>query len=249
MPKAAPKKAAAREAALKKAASTKAASRKAKVPHARENRISAILEAARSVFEEVGYENARISEIARRIGVVEGTVFHYFSTKKLLMARIIEVFYEDITAELQNGLNGIQGTRNRLRYIFRFHLDVVTRNSRLCGEILRESRALDGELASAVSRLNRGYTKSLSQVVEEGMASGDIQQGVSIPMVRNTVYGSIEHTLWAVINDRLSVDVDVEADRLTALVYQGIASAGAPDTGDVASLIRHLNAVLADRQK
>lgn len=238
MPKAPPRKAAPRKDALKKA----------KVPRARESRISAILEAARTVFEEVGYENAKISEIASRIGVVEGTVFHYFSTKKLLMARIIETFYEDITAELQNGLKGIQGTRNRLRYIVRFHLDVVTRNRRLCGEILRESRGLDGELASAVSRLNRGYTKSLSQVVEEGIASGDIQDDVSIPMVRNTVYGSIEHTLWAVINDRLSVDVDVEADRLTTLIYQGIARTGAPDNREVAALVRHLNVLLADPQ-
>jgi TetR/AcrR family fatty acid metabolism transcriptional regulator len=180
--------------------------------------------------------------------VVEGTVFHYFSTKKLLMARIIEVFYEEITAELRNGLTGIQGTRNRLHYVIRFHLDVVTRNSRLCGEILRESRGLDGELARAVSHLNRSYTQCLSEIVKEGIDAGDIDAGVSIPLLRNTVYGSIEHTLWAVINDNIAVDIDGEAAALTALVYQGIARAAAPDKRDVSSLVRRLNELLQQQQ-
>lgn len=218
--------------------------KKVKVGRTREARMSAILAAARTVFEEVGYENAKMSEIATRIGVVEGTVFHYFSTKKLLMARIIEGFYEEITAELRSGLQGIQGTRNRLHYVIRFHLDVVTRNSRLCGEILRESRGLDGELASAVSHLNRAYTQCLTQVVKEGMDAGDIDETISIPLLRNTVYGSIEHTLWAVINDNIAVDIDGEATALTALIYQGIARAAAPDKSDVSSLIRRLNQLL-----
>lgn len=222
--------------------------KKVRAGRARETRVTAILAAARTVFEEVGYENAKMSEIARRIGVVEGTVFHYFSTKKLLMARIIEAFYEEITAELLGGLNGIQGTRNRLHYVIRFHLDVVTRNSRLCGEILRESRGLDGELASAVSRLNRAYTQCLSRIVKEGIEAGDIEAGVSIPLLRNTVYGSIEHTLWAVINDGIAVDIDGEAAALTALVYQGIARTAAPDKGDIASLVGRLNQLLQLQQ-
>ncbi|TDG12421.1 TetR/AcrR family transcriptional regulator [Seongchinamella unica] len=223
----------------------KVAQRGASPRKSKEDRVSAILAAATEVFEEVGYQDAKISDIARRIGVVEGTVFHYFSTKQRLMVRIIEDFYRQVTTDVRAGLVGIAGTRNRLAYIIRFHLEVVTRNSRLCGEILRESRGLDGELAHAVSQLNQGYTRCLSEVIKEGIETGEIAPDTSIPLVRNTVYGSIEHTLWAVINDRLEVDVEAEARSLTGLVYQGIASSDQPDQRDIASLIRQLNRLLA----
>jgi AcrR family transcriptional regulator len=214
----------------------------------KESRINAILEAARSIFEEVGYESAKISDIAKRIGVVEGTVFHYFDSKKLLMVRIIEEFYKEITEESREGLKGISGTRNRLYYIVHFHLGVVTRNSRLCGEILRESRGLDGELANSVSGLNREYTRSLSDVIKDGIESGDIATNTSISLVRNTVYGSIEHTLWAVINDNKKVDVDTEAKALTTVVYQGIKNTNAPNQNEISTLIRNLNRVLKDQR-
>lgn len=41
----------------------------------------AIGEAAAQVFDEVGYENARTVEIARRANVAEATLFRYFPTK------------------------------------------------------------------------------------------------------------------------------------------------------------------------
>lgn len=55
----------------------------------REYRQQEILKAAREVFERCGYEDATISEIADSIGVVEGTVLHYFQNKRTLMARVI----------------------------------------------------------------------------------------------------------------------------------------------------------------
>lgn len=209
------------------------------------DRIGAILDAARAEFEEAGYEDAKMSDIARRIGVVEGTVFHYFASKKLLMARIIEDFYREITARLRSGLAGMSGTRNRLHYIIRFHLEIVVGNSRLCGEILHESRRLDGELARAVSRLNQDYTRHLSETLEAGIRAGEIASGVSIPLVRNTVYGSIEHTLWAVIRDGLKVDIDRESELLTALVYRGIADGSDAGNAEISALVRHLNRLLA----
>jgi len=40
-----------------------------------------IMDAAHDLFEEVGYDDARTAEIARRAGVSEPTVFRYFPTK------------------------------------------------------------------------------------------------------------------------------------------------------------------------
>jgi len=39
---------------------------------------------------ERGYENATTAEIAARAGVVEGTIYHYFASKRELLIRILE---------------------------------------------------------------------------------------------------------------------------------------------------------------
>ncbi len=41
-----------------------------------------IIDAAFSVFGEIGYESARISHIARRAGISSGTIYTYFKDKK-----------------------------------------------------------------------------------------------------------------------------------------------------------------------
>jgi AcrR family transcriptional regulator len=212
----------------------------------RETRISSILAAAREVFEELGYEKAKIADIAARLDVVEGTVFHYFPSKRLLVTGVIEAFYQTITEEVKAGLCGIEGTRNRLHYVIHFHLKTVTRDSRLCGVILRESRGLDLDLSSDIHQFNRDYTRVLVDVIKEGIAAGDISADTSIPMVRDTVYGSIEHTLWNLLTDGTAIDVDEQAQKLTRLVYNGISAPAAPDADEVSALVRQLNRLLDD---
>ena len=54
---------------------TKTATRKRASRLPREKREADILAAARAVFRLRGYENASISEIAERAGVVEGSIY------------------------------------------------------------------------------------------------------------------------------------------------------------------------------
>lgn len=49
-----------------------------------------ILEAARAVFSEKGYQRATTKAIAKRAGVAEGTIFIYFSTKRDLLVSCIQ---------------------------------------------------------------------------------------------------------------------------------------------------------------
>ncbi len=48
------------------------------------NRRSEILRAARAVFQEVGYAEARMAEIAKRAGIAAGTLYLYFPSKEAL---------------------------------------------------------------------------------------------------------------------------------------------------------------------
>ncbi|EIZ77731.1 transcriptional regulator, TetR family [Novosphingobium sp. Rr 2-17] len=56
-----------------------------------------IVEAAREVFYESGFEAAPTSEIAARAGVAAGTIFSYFATKELMLLAVV---WEDLAVHL-----------------------------------------------------------------------------------------------------------------------------------------------------
>lgn len=217
---------------------------KAKRP-SREARQEAILAAARSEFEQRGYERTKVADIASRIGVVEGTVFHHFGNKRELVLRVMERFYEEATAVQAQGLQGIEGLRNRLHYIIRFHLANMVNNASLCGVILRESRGLDRALTRDIRKLNQAYTEPFRQVLKEGVDSGELRADLNIPRVRDMVYGGIEHALWNLLNDDKPIDIDRAASDLTAVTMQGIAAPqSANQNEEAARLMQQLNALL-----
>ncbi|MCL6617889.1 MAG: TetR/AcrR family transcriptional regulator, partial [Anoxybacillus ayderensis] len=49
-----------------------------------------ILQAAIDMFAEKGYAATSTSEIAKRAGVAEGTIFHHYKTKKDLLLAIVK---------------------------------------------------------------------------------------------------------------------------------------------------------------
>ena len=55
-----------------------------------EERRGAILEAALSVFSDLGYTQATLNDVAERLGVTKGCLYHYFESKERLLLDLIE---------------------------------------------------------------------------------------------------------------------------------------------------------------
>jgi len=70
----------------------------------RREREAQILDSARQVFSEKGYGAAAVAEIAARAGVVEGTVYSYFESKRALLIAVMKAFFEELIADTESGL-------------------------------------------------------------------------------------------------------------------------------------------------
>lgn len=186
-------------------------------------RMASILEAAKKEFEDKGYEQAKVSDIAKRVGIVEGTIFHYYGSKQGLVINVIEAFYRKITTELEHTLQPIDGTKARLFHIIKFHLTVFIESARLCSVIVTESRRGDrGALQKNLKDLNRNYTNLLIQTIKQGIVNGELKEDTSIFFIRNTVYGSMESAMWAFLKDNKEINIMDHATQLTELIYNGM---------------------------
>src|SRR5437016_5573047 len=138
-----------------------AAMKRTVVRLARDQRMGEILAVAREVFSERGYDGATVSEIAERVGVVEGTVFKYFETKRELLLKVIESWYEALVADSTQNLSGIVGTRQRLRFLIWRHLRAIRDDTALSRLMFTEVRSKEDYYHSPLHKMNRRYTRLL----------------------------------------------------------------------------------------
>lgn len=189
---------------------------------ARDERMDGILDAAQAAFCEKGYEATVVAEVAGRLGVVEGTVFKYFPTKRVLLLKVLERWYERLAADYARDLAGVEGARARLRLLVWRHLNTVRQDARLCQLMFREVRAGGDYRGSRLHQLNRRYAALLTATIQDGVAAGEFRDDVSPALLRDLVYGGIEHHAWHWFEGRGRLDVDGITGQIMAVLREGI---------------------------
>jgi TetR/AcrR family transcriptional regulator, fatty acid metabolism regulator protein len=190
----------------------------------REQRTADIMEMARTVFCEKGYSEAVISEIAQRLGVVEGTIYRYFPSKRDLLIDVASDWYEQMLSDYDQQLQGVRGTWNRLRFMVWRHLTVIHDDPAMCRLVMGELRVLPEYRKTPVYELNRAYTQRTTAIIEEGMASGEFRSEVPLQIVRDMIYGGVEHHTWAYLRGVGDFSPDEAADSIVDLIYRGLAN-------------------------
>ncbi len=200
-----------------------------------EQRVKDILRVGREVFATTGYERATTTEIARRVGVSEATVFTYFRSKRELCMRVIADWYDEIIAAIETGLPRSAPVRSQLEFIVHTHLRLfLIQGTGLCELVLSEGRKReaamtgehDAEFGEAFVELQRRYTAPLMELLALGQAQGQIRQDIPLRLLRSLVFGPMEHMLWEVVIARRQIDVDQSARDLVALLWPALQ---APD--------------------
>ncbi len=186
-------------------------------------RIAELMTAARGVFKEKGYADALTSEIAERAGVVEGTIYRYFDNKRDLLIKVLEQWYCEMISDYDKQLKHISGTWNRLRFMVWRHLSVIHQEPVLCRLVLLELRSDSDYRSTAVFEMNRGYTQRTLDIVGAAVESGEFHSDLSLSLVRDMIYGGIEHHTWAYLRGEGDFSPDEVADRLADMIYRALA--------------------------
>ena len=193
-----------------------------KMSERRQRRFGEILAAAREVFLERGFERTAISEVANRVGIVEGLVFSYFPTKRDLLHAVLGAMYEPLISDVGEGYARLKGLRARLRFIVWRHVRVYVETPGLARLVLHEVRTGPEYDSSGLHALQVRYTHYVRLALEQAIADGELDAGVDIEMTRSILYGGLEHMLWPALYGKHPVDVDELTDRYTELMLHGL---------------------------
>jgi AcrR family transcriptional regulator len=189
-----------------------------------DERIAELVAASRVLLAEVGYERFLPAEVARRCGVSEATVYRYFPTKRDLLAQVAVAWFEEIMVALEPGVTRQENTYERLRFVVRYAVEVVRHEPTLTRFILNELRPDPEFRSTAIYQLNRRFTGVVSQVLRAAVACGDFREDVSVELLRDMIFGGIEHQAWAYLRGEGDFPVDRTTDGITTVIYRGMAT-------------------------
>lgn len=184
-----------------------------------------ILDAAIEVIAEHGFFHSRVSEIADRAGVADGTIYLYFKNKdELLMAAIDSAFHRFIQSA-KVALENMPEPREKLRRIAFLHLDGLGRNRELAIVFQTELRHSLKFLGQFSHNLLVEYFDLIKSVVREGQETGAFRTDISITMAAHCFFGSLDEivTTWVLSeHDRDPEYLATLTDSVVSIILKGV---------------------------
>jgi AcrR family transcriptional regulator len=188
----------------------------------RDQRMATIMQTARAVLRERGSEQFLTSEVAERCGVSEGTIYKYFATKRELLIQVAEAWFEEFLVEEQPSSRE-RPLRDRLLRVVWHNLSLIRRERALTRFVLMELRSDPNYRTMRIYELNRRIAAQVMDVVEDGVKRGELRDDVPLKLIRDMIFGAIEHQTWAYLRGEGDFSAEDSAEGITDIVYRGIA--------------------------
>jgi AcrR family transcriptional regulator len=143
-------------------------------------RRATIVQAAIPVFATVGYEQARMSDIAARVGVTEPVIFQNFGTKAEVFAAALEQVSRQAITHLSELVQNCAGVEEFLRALLSTgHLEHL-HTAPMFGVLFEDAHRLHFErgVRDALQRALARVADALTAILARGQAEGSIRTDV-----------------------------------------------------------------------
>ncbi|MFQ5699967.1 MAG: TetR/AcrR family transcriptional regulator [Myxococcota bacterium] len=163
-----------------------------------------ILDAARQVFFERGFEAANLDEVAAVAQVAKGTLYRYFSSKAELYVAVLahnaDVFVERMQAQIDPALPVLEQVRRLARFYYR-HYTENPEYFRIFWAL--ENQRMIGELPESLLEAVTGVWERCLSIVSE-----QLERGMKEEVFRPADPWTTAHLFWILGNGLLASRVD-----------------------------------------
>jgi len=153
-----------------------------------------LLAAAREVFEERGFNDTRMSDVATAAGVSHGTVYVYFDAKEALLAEIVDEVLSEAARYLR--VTDVADPRARVAEANQRYLRVYNRNARLL-QVVEQVATADSRFAERLSGFRARHVQRVAEAItglqSAGLVAHDIDAGVAAAALSAMVEGYARH--------------------------------------------------------
>ena len=189
-----------------------------------------LVEAAKQVFEEQGFLDARISDIAERAGLSHGSFYHYFESKEEVFLEVAAGLEERMQVGAIAGSSSLVtdphlDTLELLRRSCRSYLERYQAEARIMGVIEQVSR-YDEEFRRARSLREQRYITEAGSGLAQLQAAGRADPTLDPRLVGPALMGMITRfaELW-LVQGAVECTLDEAVENLASLLRNSLGVA------------------------
>jgi len=162
-------------------------------PSPSEDKKRKIIEAALSVFSTLGYNKARIQDIAKLAGVGDGTIYQYFKNKQEILFTLPIQHTKDLISIHGSHFRDIKDTELRLLILINDYLNFFDLHKEYAAIVLLELRYNKDFYKSAAYELFREFARIFYDVIKDGISRGHFRQDANPFIAVKAIFGAIDH--------------------------------------------------------
>lgn len=150
-----------------------------------------VIDAAAKVFAEKGYDNARIEDIAKELGVLQGSLYYHVSSKAALLRLVTRQQFTEVVVKLERLVAGREAPRAKLKKAMRAQQRYVDQHRTASPGWFTQAhdpRRTEIE-ADEDARLLARYRAAWRSILEDGIAAGDISATIDPSVTVLTLLG------------------------------------------------------------
>jgi AcrR family transcriptional regulator len=176
-----------------------------------------VVQAAREVFEDLGFLDTRVAHIAKRAKVAYGTFYTYFDSKEAVFFEIADRLFEDMSRHDELPLPGPLPA-DRIRRANRSYYQAYLRNARILA-IVEQVATFNAEFRE-IRRTHRALSIGRSaRAIERWQREGLVEAGLDPEMTARALAAMVDHSvyLWVVQGSGDDDDTERFLDTLDTL--------------------------------
>jgi AcrR family transcriptional regulator len=204
-----------------------------------------LLDAAKQVFEESGFLDARISDIAERAGLSHGSFYHYFDSKEEIFREVAAEVDERLSAPLSSVMldpSSHATPEERMHEAMRRYFEAYRAEAKIMGVIEQVSR-YDEEVGALRKARHQHYAeqiaKSIRQLQRRGLADPRLKPAVAAAALGSMVSRFAETWL---VQGAITCTLDDAVEQLALLFLNAMRLTGDASDASKASPARSLKA-------
>ena len=204
-------------------------------PPPRGDKRTLIIDAAVQVFAEKGFLLAPVSDIAKRAGVADGTIYRYFKNKEDLLLSIFEGKMDEMLVGLDGALRHATHPVEKVRQFARFHFQQV-RDHRDTAAVLQVELRLSTKFLKEYRPIKLwAYLGVFGQIVREGQAQGTFRAGIDPFISMWAFFGAMDELAmqWVLARDKDRFDLEQAAEEVSEIFIRGMLAPTEPTPEEV----------------
>ncbi len=156
-----------------------------------------ILDSARVLFDEVGFEKTTIRAVAAKAEIGLGTIYKYFSQKNGMLAA---AFHDDIYGIMEKGFQSLSNEmtlKEKLLHLAMTYYTFYAARPSLSKTYLTQMFQWDKKWMAKIMQIDAAYLEKIAGLIDDAIKKGEVKEDIDTQIAAMSYFSNYLYVLGA----------------------------------------------------